>query len=57
MMEEEKKDVDADKVTDRMIKAVLDEIFNELDEDRSGTLEIDELKEFAMKMQKRLRPR
>ena len=45
------------KVTDQMLKVVLDEVFNELDTDRSGTLELNELKEYAMKMQKKLRPK
>ena len=39
-----------------MLKSVLDEIFNELDADRSGTLEKDEIQAYASKMQKKLQP-
>ena len=43
-------------ITDLMLKSVLDEIFNELDQDRSGTLEKDEIQAYASKMQKKLQP-
>ena len=33
-----------------MLKTVLEEIFNELDDDRSGTLEHDEVQDYAKKM-------
>ena len=44
-------------MTDKMLKAVLDEIFNELDTDRSGTLESDEVKVYATKMMKKIQPK
>ena len=46
-MVEEEKSKNGAYITDGMLKAVLDEIFNELDEDRSGTLEINEIKDYA----------
>ena len=45
------------KITDKMLACVLEEIFTELDDDRSETLERDEIQEYAHKMLKKLRPK
>ena len=39
-----------------MLKQVLDEIWQELDKDGSGTMEKDEVQAYAYKMQKKLQP-
>ena len=43
-------------ITDLMLKQVLDELFQELDSDGSGTLEIDELAAYSKNMQQKIKP-
>ena len=45
------------KITDKMLASVLEEIFTELDDDHSETLERDEIQEYSQKMLKKLRPK
>ena len=49
--------IDPNTVTDHMIKAVLDEICTELDDDNSGTVEKDEVRAYSEKMLIKLRPK
>mmetsp|Transcript_24027 Transcript_24027/g.29872 ORF Transcript_24027/g.29872 Transcript_24027/m.29872 type:complete len:91 (+) Transcript_24027:58-330(+) len=48
--------LNSNQVTDQMIKLVLDELFMELDDDDSGTMEKNEVQDYSYNMLKKLRP-